>query len=233
MRLGDSLIWIEEDVSALRLRSGGRGVAPVSGIKRCAQIDEQRSGGEGSRRRGARSTPMQEGDSADWHQRTVHLYDALVPKLTGFLRHLGLRRDDREDVIQEVFLRLAEHLRDGNNANNLHAWAHQVAHNLAMDIHRLHWRGKDAVDLELEPEAEPIDPDADPERVYVEKELSGQLRTAMAQLTRQQYSSILLRTQGRRLREIGEVLGVSEQRAGVLVRRGMEILMEVTNFLDS
>lgn len=225
MQIGDSVVLIERIVSAAWPCSSGKGVAPVSEIKRYAQRAGEKPTGECSvRDASVRSIPLEEGGNADWYQRTAHLYDALAPKLVSFLRHLGLDRDERDDVIQEVFLRLAGHLKNGNSDDNLHSWLHQVAHNLAIDIHRLNRRGKDEVDLELEPEEEPVDPAADPECVYIEKERFGRLKAAMSQLTKQQYNSILLRIQGRRYREIGELLGISEQRAIHLVKRGMQRL---------
>jgi DNA-directed RNA polymerase specialized sigma24 family protein len=51
------------------------------------------------------------------------------------------------------------------------------------------------------------------------------LKAALCQLTSQQYNSILLRAQGLHYREIGEVLGVSEQRALYLVKRASQRLV--------
>jgi RNA polymerase sigma-70 factor (ECF subfamily) len=154
----------------------------------------------------------------------LSLYDALAPKLVQFLRNLGLSRDEREDVVQEVFLRLVGHLRKGNSEENLHAWIHQVAHNLAMDVHRRNRRGREEVELEFEQVNEPVDEVANPERVYLQKERFKRLKMAMLQLTKQQYTSIRLRIRGLCYREIGELMGVSEQRAIHLVKRGMQRL---------
>jgi RNA polymerase sigma-70 factor (ECF subfamily) len=89
----------------------------------------------------------------------------------------------------------------------------------------LNRREHEEVELEFGPKDEPIDPKANPECVYLQKERFGQLKAAMSQLTTQQYNCILLRTQGLRYREIGELLGISEQRAIHLVKRGMQRLM--------
>ena len=209
MQIVDSVILVERTVSAAWSRSSGKGGAPVSGIKRCVPMEDERQIGEGSGRdASARSIPLKDGGQTDWRQQTLSLYDALAPKLVKFLRRLGLDREEREDVIQEVFLRLARHLKKGNSEDNLHSWIHQVAHNLAMDVHRVNRRGQEEVELEFEPEDEPLDPKANPELVYLEKERSSRLKTAMSQLTKQQHNSILLRIQGRRYREIGELLEI-------------------------
>lgn|GEM_PF-2222284 len=225
MQIADSVIPVERAVSAAWPRSSGKWVAPVSGIKRCVQMADEKQNGEGpGRDANARSIPLKEEGKTDWCQQTLSLYDALAPQLVMFLRHLGLDREEREDVIQEVFLRLATHLKKGNSEDNLHSWVHQVAHNLAMDVHRVNRRGQEEAALEFEPGDEPVDPKANPELVYLENEQSSRLKTAMSQLTKQQYNSILLRSQGRRYREIGELLGTSEQRAIHLVKRGMQRL---------
>jgi RNA polymerase sigma-70 factor (ECF subfamily) len=219
MQIVYSVVQVERTVSAAWPRSSGKGGAPVSGIKRCALTADEKQTGEGvGCDASARLIPLKEGSRTDWRQQTLHLYDALAPKLVKFLRHLGLDREEREDVIQEVFLRLARHLKKGNSEDNLHSWVHQVAHNLAMDVHRVNRRGQGEVESEFEPENEPVDPKANPELVYLEKERSSRLKTAMSQLTKQQHNSILLRIQGWRYRDIGELLGISEQRAIHLVK---------------
>ncbi len=225
MQIGDTVVQVERTVSAAWPRSSGKGVAPVSGIKRCALTADEKQSSQGVGCDAcAGLIPLNEGGKTSWHQQTLYLYDALAPKLVKFLRHLGLDREEREDVIQEVFLRLARHLKKGNSEDNLHSWVHQVAHNLAMDIHRVNQRGQEEVELEFEPKDEPVDPKANPELVYLEKERSSRLKAAMSRLTKQQHNSILLRIQGRRYREIGDLLGISEQRAIHLVKRGIQRL---------
>jgi RNA polymerase sigma-70 factor (ECF subfamily) len=225
MQIVNSMIPVKRTVSAAWPRSSGKGVALVSGIKRCVQIADEKQHGEGAAHDvSAGAISLKRGREADWHQKTLALYDALAPKLVKFLRRHGLEREEREDVIQEVFLRLARHLKKGHCEDNLHSWVHQVARNLAMDAHRVNRRGQNEVELEFDPKNEPVDNKANPELVYLEKERSSRLRTAMSQLTRQQYNGILLRIQGRRYQEIGELLGVSQQRALHLVKRGIQRL---------
>jgi uncharacterized protein YidB (DUF937 family) len=71
-----------------------------------------------------------------WQRQTMEFYDALNQVLYRYLRGLGLGTETTEDVIQETFLRLTAHLRDGGNAENLRSWIFQVAYNLSMDVHR-------------------------------------------------------------------------------------------------
>lgn len=168
---------------------------------------------------------MEEHEKSGWHQKTLWFYDSLTPKLEQFLRRLGLGKDEIDDVIQESFLRLATHLRQGNDEDNLRSWLYTVVRHLAMDVHRTNQRRHEEINMALRPEDEPVDPDANPEWNFLQKEQSLRLRAAMSRLTQQQYNSILLRTQGLRYGEIGILLGTSEQRAIHLVKRGLKKLM--------
>lgn len=218
---------VERIVSVLWLRSCGEEVAPVVGIKRSARrVDEKQDGKGWASDTSSKVIPLKDPGKAGWRQQALSLYDSLGPKLSQFLRRLGLNKDEIDDVIQESFLRLAGHLKQGANSDdNLSSWVYRVARNLAMDVHRLNRREHEEVELEFEPKEEPVDPRANPEWVYLQKEQAKQLKAAMAQLTTQQYNSILLRTQGMRYREIGDLLGISEQRATHLVKRALQRLM--------
>lgn len=205
----------------------GNEVASVIGLRTVAWgasdgSDPESTGGNGVL--GLLSSRNEE--VSGWQQQTVELYDSLNHVLYRYLRGLGLSADAAEDVIQETFLRLAGHLSEGGSDGNLRSWLFQVAHNLSMDVHRASRRDHPDADAEYTSEKELIDPKADPESVYLQKERFKHLRKAMSQLTRQQCSSILLRAEGLRYREIAVVLGVSEQRAIHLVKRGLVRLAE-------
>jgi RNA polymerase sigma-70 factor (ECF subfamily) len=149
------------------------------------------------------------------------MYDALSPSLLSYLHNLRISVDEAEDVVQEVFLRLANHLRKGGEESNLRSWTYQVAHNLAMDIHRTARRNRSNSEVGDEVENELVDPTSDPEQAYLNKEEIKRVQDAMEQLTKQQRNSVLLRAQGLRYAEIASVLRVSEQRALVLVKRAL------------
>lgn len=151
----------------------------------------------------------------------VEIYDALYPPLYGYLRSLRISVDKAEDVIQEVFLRLADHLAKGEEETNLRSWTFQVAHNLAMDIHRNAQRHKLYREVDGGTEMELADSGSNPEQQYLQKEELKRVEVAMENLTEKQRSGLLLRAQGLKYGEIASVLGVSEQRAIVLVKRAL------------
>lgn len=218
------MVPVESMLSVVRLRICGEEMAPVIGIKSSAWGVNEKQYGKGLvGGSGSTLIPLKEQEKAGWRQQTLSLYDSLTPKLSQFLRRLGLNKDEMDDVIQESFLRLAGHLKNGSGGDNLRSWVYQVARNLAMDVHRSNRRNHE--DVELEPSDEPVDPKANPEWAYLQKEQFRRVNEAMSLLTAQQYNSILLRTQGLRYREIGAVLGISEQRAIHLVKRGLQKLL--------
>jgi len=161
-----------------------------------------------------------------WQQQTLGLYDMHKTSLYRYVRGLALPVDQVEDVVQETFFRLAQHLRCEGNVENLRSWIFQVAHNLAMDIHRAIRRDHSDSYPEFECGDEPVDPKSNPEWACIQQERIGRLKAAMSRLTRQQYSSVLLRAEGLRYREIASVLGVSEQRAIYLAKRALKRLAE-------
>jgi RNA polymerase sigma-70 factor (ECF subfamily) len=160
-------------------------------------------------------------EELEWDRRTLEWYESLNIVLYRYLRSLGLPVEAAEDVLQETFLRLARHLKAGGGEDNLRSWVFQVAHNLSMDVHRANRRDRFEPGVERQLNEEVIDPTADPETMYLEKEKEKGLKEAMLRLTPKQFRSLLLRAEGLRYRDIASVLGVSEQRAIHLVKRGL------------
>jgi RNA polymerase sigma-70 factor (ECF subfamily) len=155
-------------------------------------------------------------------QQVLELYDTYRSRVYKYIRGLGVSREEAEDTIQEVFLRLAMHLLDGGEERNLRSWIFQVAHNLAMDVHRESSRVR--VDDEAKAEQQVLQlvaADASPEEIYLRKEAMKRVQAAMTTLTSKQRSGVLLRAQGLRYLEIASVLKVSESRAIYLVKRAL------------
>src|ERR1700689_1715867 len=75
----------------------------------------------------------------------VGLFDQLQDRLLRYLMSLGLPAPDGEEVIQEVFLALFQHLQRGKPRHNLRAWLFQVAHNLALKQRNVTRRNRQVV----------------------------------------------------------------------------------------
>jgi RNA polymerase sigma-70 factor (ECF subfamily) len=154
----------------------------------------------------------------------MELYEAHSTGLHKYLRGLGLVREEAEDMVQEAFLRLANHLIAGGEDINLRSWLYQVGHNLSMDIHREHSWSITSSDITNEILGDLVDPNIDPEGTFLHEERIMRVNQAMTRLTPKQRSGVLLRSQGLRYMEIASVLNVSESRAIHLVKRGLILL---------
>jgi hypothetical protein len=69
--------------------------------------------------------------SASARETTILLFDELRAPLLRYLFSLRLSLPDSEEIVQEVFLALYQHLRKGKPETNLKAWTFTVAHNAA------------------------------------------------------------------------------------------------------
>ena len=62
----------------------------------------------------------------------VLLFDQLRTPLLRYLLSFRVPAPDAEEIVQEVFLALFEHLRKGKSRANLQGWVFKVAHNSAL-----------------------------------------------------------------------------------------------------
>jgi RNA polymerase sigma-70 factor (ECF subfamily) len=69
-------------------------------------------------------------------QEVIELFDRLRDRLFRYLLGFSLTVPDAEDIIQETFLALFQHLQCGKPRHNLRGWLFRVAHNLALKQQR-------------------------------------------------------------------------------------------------
>jgi len=151
------------------------------------------------------------------------LYRELRKPLLRYLVCLGLTSDEAQDVVQDAFLSLHRHLSSGGSRENIRGWLFRVAHNGARNRQNRYDRRFSAP---MDPELDGPADDATPERAVLEKEKFLQLERAMAQLTPTEKECVLLRAEGLRYREIGEVLGLATSTVGDTVERAIRKLAE-------
>jgi RNA polymerase sigma-70 factor (ECF subfamily) len=157
----------------------------------------------------------------------VDLYDELRPSLYGYLICLGLAPSEADDVIQEAFLELFQHLEAGGRTENLRGWVYRVAHNRSRNLQKRGRRLVSDTDADGErrsPEQADVAPN--PEDIYLWKEHLERLEVAIAELTEQQRQCLHLRAEGLRYREIANVLGVGVSRVPQLLQRAMVRIMD-------
>jgi len=149
--------------------------------------------------------------------------------------------EDARDIYQEAFLRVWRNLRDFRFEASFQSWLYRIVANLCLDVLRkrkarghasgLTGNGRvapDALDILPEPRAE-----ADPARALFSRELGERVRSALKGLTSRERLVFELRHfHGMRLKQIGEVLGASEEAAkNCLFRATQKMRQALGDFL--
>lgn len=140
----------------------------------------------------------------------VDLFEELRDRLLRYLLALGLSVHDGEEIIQDSFLLLFQHLRRGRARQNLRGWIFRVARNLA-----LKQRAANQVRLRRIVEFDKTSPDQSVDRSpNPEEQLQSELRqkrllAVVQALPEQDQSCLCMRAEGLRYREIAEALGIS------------------------
>jgi len=156
----------------------------------------------------------------------ANLFDELRKPLLRYLVSLGLSADEAQDVIQDAFLSLHRSLTAGGSPENARAWLFRVAHNAARNRQRSYPR---RFGSPLESEACDLTDGATPERAVLKKERYRKLEAAIRMLTDSERECLLLRAEGLRYREIGEVLGLATSTVAGIVDRAVKKLAEKCN----
>ena len=136
-------------------------------------------------------------------EETMALFERHRNALMRYLLSFRLAQPDAEEVVQEVFLALFEHLRRGRSRANLDGWVFRVAHNLALKKHRKAQRERFVVS------SEQTDPALDPEKQLAETQRQDLLLAVMKALPETDRWCLSLRAEGLRYRQIAGVLGIS------------------------
>ncbi len=163
------------------------------------------------------------GDEAAFDTLFYRHYD----RVYGLLFRLVGNRSEAEDVTQETFLKLHDHLRklhkraDGGD-HNVGAWLYRVATNLGYNAIRGRRRRWER-DVLLTP-----DPSGAPgaEQEIERRETETAVRAALAQLPQRDGQLLLLRQMGLSYAELAAICGVAPGSVGTLLRRAGEAFRE-------
>jgi RNA polymerase sigma-70 factor (ECF subfamily) len=138
----------------------------------------------------------------------IEFFDRLRNPLLRYVLSFKLSPHDGEEVVQEVFLALFQHLRRGKSRKNLRGWIFRVGHNLALKTRIRNNTSTHSHDDERAAERQP-DPDSNPEEDLVRVERRRRLLAVIDALPELDRFCLNLRAEGLRYREIAEVLGIS------------------------
>jgi len=152
------------------------------------------------------------------------MFDLYRAPLARYLLSFGLPLPDCEEIIQETFLALFEHLRKGKSRECLRGWLFRVAHNLGLK-RRTHLRRE----AELPAADLAVDPFPDPEQQMRGREAGRQLTAVVHALPEQDRRCLYLRAEGLRYREIAAVLDMSLGAVSVSLTRSLARIARATH----
>lgn len=158
-------------------------------------------------------------------ERVTQLFDELHLPVYRYLLWLTMSPIETDEIIQETFLRLYQHLNSGGAEHNLRGWIFRVAHNLC--INELKGRKRVALSAsEALPELDVSIADSrpGPEEVLLQREKIARIHAAVSSLSEQQKQCLLLRAEGFRYREIAEILEVTISTVAESLRRAIKKL---------
>jgi RNA polymerase sigma-70 factor (ECF subfamily) len=159
----------------------------------------------------------------------VHLFTQLRNPLLRYVSGLGLPPADGEEVVQEVFLALFQHLRLGKPRTNLKGWVFRVGHNLALKQRMRNGRRERLYGVELDP-SEPPAPDLNPEEHFAGIQHREKLLAVIETLPELDRCCLYLRAEGLRYRQIAEVLDISLGGVAELLGRTLARLHRVEGY---
>lgn len=152
-------------------------------------------------------------------ERLVRAYDHAVLRIA---MNLLRSPEDARDVYQEAFLRVHRNLQNFRFDCSFHTWLHRIVTNICLDALRRRKVRREEPSV-VETSDGPLDrmerveersPYANPERIASNIQLSARIESALGDLSPRERMVFELRHyQGLRLRNIGEILGTTEEAA--------------------
>ena len=157
-------------------------------------------------------------ERAEWVRATVEQY---AGRLTRYALMLTGDPERAKDVVQDTFAKLCAANREAVNAH-VAQWLFTVCRNQAMDLRREEKRMKPVSDENKEALMSTSD---SPATQLEQRELTGGILEALAQLPRAQQEVVRLKFQaGLSYREISEVTSLSVSHVGVLIHTAIKTL---------
>ncbi|MFL6449009.1 MAG: RNA polymerase sigma factor [Bryobacteraceae bacterium] len=157
----------------------------------------------------------------------LDLYDRDHLGLRRYVAFLGADPETAQEVVQESFLRVHQHLLSGGDRTNLRAWLYRVAHNLLRNLQTSARATRIDYLPDLPASGDIHDTGMSPEEEMLASERDARFKIALEQLSPAQRECLALRTRGLKYREIGEVLDLSVSTVGEHIQRGLEKLKEL------
>jgi len=159
-------------------------------------------------------------------EEVIDLFNEFRNPLLRYVLAFGLSMHDGEEVVQEVFLALFQHLNQGKARTNLKGWVFRVAHNLALKQRLRNGRSQRLHSQESDAEQH-VAPVLNPEQEVAGEQWRQRLLEVVEGLTETDRCCLHLRAEGLRYRQIAEVLGISLGGVSLSLARSLNRLSEV------
>ena len=139
----------------------------------------------------------------------LSVYDSLQLPLLRYSISFRLSIAEGEDIVQETFLALFDHLRKARSRDNLRGWVFRVAHNLALKRRLFHRTQSTLTSVENYRSEECLSNELNPEQIAIEGEHRATLIAIYKALPENDRLILQLRAEGLTYREIADVVRVS------------------------
>lgn len=154
------------------------------------------------------------------------IYRQTRTAVCSYVLCLGVPDAEAQEVTQEVYLRLYQTMRKGEEILNMRAWLFRVAHNLSVRV-----RSWEKTFRSVNPDWERFTELTveSPERTMLDREKMRKVQSALETLSPQQRNCLYLRSEGLRYREIADVMGISPSTVNEFLRRAISRLAEAAD----
>jgi RNA polymerase sigma-70 factor, ECF subfamily len=162
---------------------------------------------------------------SELEREVIDLFEQFRSPLLRYSLSFGIDIHDSEEIIQEVFLALFQHLRSGKSRKNLRGWIFRVTHNLTLKRRLANHKVGTQLSFDDAIAPEPLDPSPNPEEQLSSAQKRRRLLAIVRALPETDQSCLRLRAEGLRYREIATVLGISLGSVAISLTRSMDRLV--------
>ncbi len=150
-------------------------------------------------------------DSTGLELEIVGLFDQMRDRVLRYSLTFGLSAADAEEVVQDVFLALYQHLARSKSREGIRNWLFRVTHNLSLKRRAAVSRasGQTMTSDAGGASISIADPGPNPEDQYAFRQRRDRLRSVVDALPQMDRECLYLRAEGFRYREIAGVMGIS------------------------
>jgi RNA polymerase sigma-70 factor, ECF subfamily len=155
----------------------------------------------------------------------MNLFDQFRNPLLRYALSFGIPVHDAEEIVQEVFLSLFQHLQLRRSRKNLRGWIFRVAHNLALKQRYANQKMLGRTANECMAAQNQMDPSPNAEEQFSSAQRRERLLAVVYALPATEQSCLRLRAEGLHYREIAGVLGISLGAVSMALTRSLARLI--------